>query len=216
MAGALRAALTASGRHQTFCLSGSPVVGTLNGVEEYWFCRIQQTYCEEARWHNWPQRNGDDGDVKVITGVSTTDGVDKVDRLTTQQRSWNMSRIKGRDTGPEKRVRSLLHRLGFRFSLRRRDLPGRPDVVLPRYATVIFVHGCFWHRHSKCPNAVVPKTRKEFWLAKLNGNVQRDKRNENALKQLGWTVITVWECELRDEAKLSSRLLEDLSNGQNA
>jgi DNA mismatch endonuclease (patch repair protein) len=187
----------------------------MNGVKEYWFCCIKRTSVEEARWCDGTQRNGDDWDVSAITGALTTDGVDAVDRLTTEQRSWNMSRIKGRDTGPEKRVRSLLHRLGFRFSLRRRDLPGRPDVVLPRHATVIFVHGCFWHRHSKCLNAGIPKTRRDFWLAKLNSNVQRDRKNAIALKQLGWTVITVWECELRDEAKLSSRLLAELSNGQN-
>src|SRR6266404_7469753 len=92
-----------------------------------------------------------------------------MDRLTAERRSWNMSRIRGRDTKPEREVRSLLHRLGFRFSLKRHDLPGRPDIVLSRYSTAIFVHGCFWHRHKNCRNSVVPKTRRAFWLAKLIG-----------------------------------------------
>jgi DNA mismatch endonuclease (patch repair protein) len=129
-----------------------------------------------------------------------------MDRLTAERRSWNMSRIKGRDTVPERRVRSLLHRLGFRFSLRRKELPGRPDIVMPRFRLVIFVHGCFWHRHQYCRNSVLPKTRAEFWLAKLNGNVQRDSENAKALKALGWRVLTIWECEVEDEPKLSRRL----------
>ena len=121
-----------------------------------------------------------------------------------------MSRIKGSNTTPERSVRSLLHRLGFRFSLNRRDLPGKPDIVLPRYNTAIFVHGCFWHRHGGCRNSVLPKTRPDFWLAKLNGNVTRDKRNASQLKDLGWVVLTVWECEVDDEAKLSRKLLTSL------
>lgn len=138
-----------------------------------------------------------------------------MDRLTAQQRSWNMSRIRGRDTGPERRVRSLLHRLGFRFSLKRRDLPGRPDIVLPRHGTAIFVHGCFWHRHKRCRNSVLPKTRSEFWLTKLTGNAERDKRNATALKNLGWKVLTVWECEVGDELKLSRKLLAALTRPEN-
>jgi len=136
-----------------------------------------------------------------------------MDRLTAERRSWNMSRIKGRDTVPEKRVRSLLHRLGFRFSLRNRDLPGRPDIVLKRYNAAIFVHGCFWHRHG-CKNSVLPKTREEFWLAKLNGNVVRDQRNEAALREQGWKVLTVWECEVENESKLSKRLLAKLGGAR--
>ena len=137
-----------------------------------------------------------------------------MDRLTAEQRSWNMSRIKGQNTGPERRVRSLLHRLGFRFSLRRRDLPGRPDIVLTRLETAIFVHGCFWHRHKNCRNSVLPKTRPEFWLAKLNSNVERDGRNVIALKRLGWRVVTVWECEAEDEVKLSAKLLAKLTEAK--
>jgi DNA mismatch endonuclease, patch repair protein len=126
-----------------------------------------------------------------------------------------MSRIRGGDTGPERRVRSLLHRLGFRFSLNRHDLPGRPDIVLTRYATAIFVNGCFWHRHKKCRNSVVPKTRQAFWLAKLNGNVERDRRNALALRRLGWKVITVWECEVGNEDKLLRMLRTKLTKAQN-
>jgi DNA mismatch endonuclease (patch repair protein) len=109
----------------------------------------------------------------------------------------------------------VLHRLGFRFSLRRNDLPGRPDIVLSRHSAAIFVHGCFWHRHKNCGNSVVPKTRQEFWLAKLNGNVERDKRNVAALKKLGWKVFTVWECEVEDEPKLLRKLGAKLTKQHN-
>lgn len=122
-----------------------------------------------------------------------------------------MSRIKGRDTVPEKRVRSLLHRLGFRFSLRNQKLPGRPDIVLKSRKVAIFVHGCFWHRHKGCRNAVLPKTRADFWRSKLDGNVQRDKRNAVALKLQGWSVLTIWECEVDDESRLSQKLLAKLT-----
>lgn len=139
-----------------------------------------------------------------------------MDSISKERRSWNMSRIGGRNTGPEKRVRSLLHRMGYRFSLRRKDLPGRPDIVLPRFAAVIFVHGCFWHRHRHCSNSVLPKTRPEFWNAKLTGNAKRDKRNISALKSLGWTPIVVWECELKNEAEVSRRLQKQLDDLPNA
>jgi len=135
------------------------------------------------------------------------------DRLTPERRSWNMSRIKGRDTGPEKRVRSILHRLGFRFTLRRRGLPGKPDIVMPARQTVVFVHGCFWHQHTGCRNAVQPKTRADFWVAKLAGNTDRDRRNSAALRRLGWRILVVWECELTDEAKLKRRLFRSLRSG---
>lgn len=137
-----------------------------------------------------------------------------MDRLSAERRSWNMSRVKGRDTGPELKVRSLLHRLGFRFSLRRRDLPGRPDIVLPKHGAVVFVHGCFWHQHKGCRKATYPKTRQEFWSGKLNGNVERDRRNVNGLEQLGWKVLTVWECETEDEEVLAAHLLYSLKPGK--
>ena len=106
-----------------------------------------------------------------------------------------MSRIRGKDTKPELRVRSQLHRMGYRFRLHRKDPPGRPDIVLPKYDTVIFVHGCFWHRHKGCRFAYTPKTRVEFWETKFEQNVRRDRRNEAALRKRGWRIIRIWECE---------------------
>ncbi len=123
------------------------------------------------------------------------------DSLSSERRSWNMSRIGGRDTKPETQLRSLLHRAGYRFRLHVRDLPGRPDIVLPRYRAAIFVNGCFWHRHDACKNATTPSTRREFWQAKFDQNVSRDKRNRVALQHAGWNVITVWECELEQYSK---------------
>ncbi len=128
------------------------------------------------------------------------------DIISPQQRSRNMSRIRRKDTRPELRVRSLLHRLGFRFRLHRRDLPGRPDIVLPRYRTVVFVHGCFWHRHPDCRYAYTPRSRVSFWTAKFAENVARDRRNQEALIEAGWRVLIVWECELRDIPQLTQRL----------
>jgi DNA mismatch endonuclease (patch repair protein) len=119
-----------------------------------------------------------------------------VDILTKERRSWNMSRIRGKDTGPEKRLRSLLHRAGFRFRLHQQDLAGRPDIVLPRYSTAIFVHGCYWHRHPGCRHATTPSSNRAFWLEKFAGTVTRDKRNREALEATGWAVAIVWECEL--------------------
>ena len=134
-----------------------------------------------------------------------------VDRLTVRERSWNMSRIRGKDTKPEIAVRSILHRMGYRFRLHRRDLPGNPDIVLPKYHTVILVHGCFWHRHRGCKYAYTPKSRVDFWQKKFTENVERDKRNRKALRQEGWKVVVVWECELRDPDKLVLRLAREIS-----
>ena len=106
-----------------------------------------------------------------------------------------MSRIRGKHTTPEKAVRSLLHRLGYRFRLHGKKLPGKPDIVLPKYKTVIFVHGCFWHRHKGCKNCTTPTNRREWWLAKLNANAARDKVHQRALRKIGWRSIVVWECE---------------------
>jgi len=124
-----------------------------------------------------------------------------VDTITSERRSWNMSRIRGRDTGPELHLRSLLHRAGFRFRLHAKKLSGRPDIVLPKYRTAIFVHGCFWHRHPGCRNATTPSTRAEFWQEKFDSNVRRDARNRADLEAAGWAVITVWECELKADAE---------------
>ena len=132
------------------------------------------------------------------------------DVFTKSKRSEVMSRIKGRNTKPELAVRSLLHRMGYRFRLHKADLPGKPDIVLARYKTVIFVHGCFWHRHKDCRFAYTPKSRTEFWLKKLESNVIRDIQVKSDLELLGWRVITLWECELRDMDQLAARLDADL------
>ena len=121
-----------------------------------------------------------------------------------------MRRVRGKDTTPEKAVRSLLHRLGFRFRLHRRDLPGKPDIVLPRHKAVVFVHGCFWHRHSGCVRASTPATRQDYWLPKFQRTVERDSRNQERLAQLGWNVIVVWECELRDVSRLADELTRQI------
>ena len=125
-----------------------------------------------------------------------------VDNLTPERRSWNMSRIRSKDTGPERIVRSLLHRMGYRFRIHRKDLPGSPDVVLPRFKVVVFVHGCFWHRHIGCKYAYTPKSRITYWKTKFKENLDRDKKNKHALKKGGWKIITVWECMTRYPNKL--------------
>ncbi|TVQ32112.1 MAG: DNA mismatch endonuclease Vsr [Phycisphaeraceae bacterium] len=117
-----------------------------------------------------------------------------------------MRAIKGQNTGPELIVRRQLHSMGYRFRLHRRDLPGSPDIVLPRYNTVIFVHGCFWHRHSCSRGRSEPSTRRSLWRAKFEQNVARDRRTKSALRRAGWRVIVVWECETRNPEKLSTRL----------
>jgi DNA mismatch endonuclease (patch repair protein) len=129
-----------------------------------------------------------------------------VDNLTPAQRSHMMARIRGRDTGPERAVRSLLHRLGYRFRLHRRDLPGKPDIVLPKHRTVIQIHGCFWHRHAGCRRAYMPKSRVAFWQEKFAANVANDARTTAQLESLGWRVIVVWECELADDQRLAATL----------
>lgn len=129
-----------------------------------------------------------------------------VDRLAPDRRSWLMSRVGAKNTTPELAVRRSLHRLGFRFRLHRRDLPGIPDIVLPRLRTVILVHGCFWHRHTKCKKASMPKSRTDFWRDKFRRNVLRDRKAKTALEQIGWKVIIVWECQTKDNQDLTNRL----------
>lgn len=129
-----------------------------------------------------------------------------VDRLSKEKRSWNMSRIKCKDTKPELAVRSLLHRMGYRFRLHKKDLPGKPDIVLPKYKTVIFVHGCYWHRHKGCKYAYNPKSKVDFWQKKFDGNVERDKKKRIELKQLGWNVIVIWECETKKLQLLQNKI----------
>ena len=112
-------------------------------------------------------------------------------------RSYNMSRIRNKDTKPELLVRKFLHKNGFRYRLHVKDMPGKPDIVLPKYKTVIFIHGCFWHGHEGCRYFVVPKTRTEWWLNKIQVNATNDARAENTLKADGWNIIKIWECELK-------------------
>jgi len=127
------------------------------------------------------------------------------DVLTPEQRSFNMSRIRAKDTSPELLVRHMLRSLGYSYRLHVRSLPGRPDIVLRKHGAVIFVHGCFWHMHSCRFGRVVPKTNAEFWQQKRLGNVKRDRQHMRALRK-AWSVLTVWECETRDEARLTARL----------
>ncbi len=121
-----------------------------------------------------------------------------------------MSNVRNRNTTPEKQVRSCLHKMGYRFRLHRKDLPGTPDIVLPKYRTAVFVHGCFWHGHPGCKRAKRPSTQIEFWNRKLNKNIERDLKARRNLKLLGWKVFIVWECETRNadflRTKLSSML----------
>lgn len=121
-----------------------------------------------------------------------------------------MAAIRGKDTAPEIGVRKLLHSLGYRFRLHRSDLPGKPDIVLKKYRTVIFVHGCFWHCHDCRFGSVTPATRAEFWSAKRQSNVDRDRRNRKALKALGWRALVVWECEMKSLETVKRRLIRFL------
>lgn len=129
------------------------------------------------------------------------------DVLTPEQRSRCMSRIKGKNTGPERIVRSVAHRMGYRYRLHDKHLPGTPDLVFSKRKKIIFVHGCFWHMHDCRYGRVVPKTNAEFWAEKRGRSVERDRENEVALKAMGWSVLTIWECEVKDR-KLLERKLE--------
>jgi DNA mismatch endonuclease, patch repair protein len=132
-----------------------------------------------------------------------------------ETRSYNMSRIRSKNTKPELLVRQFLHKNGFRYRLHVKDLPGKPDIVLPKYKTVIFIHGCFWHGHEGCRYFVVPKTRTEWWLNKIQGNCDNDAKAEIALELAGWEIIKIWECELKPTAiqdtlnKLLNRIKSD-------
>lgn len=120
-----------------------------------------------------------------------------VDVHTPEVRSYNMSMIRGKNTKPEIIVRKFLHSKGFRFRLHKKELPGKPDIVLPKYKTVIFIHGCFWHGHKNCKYFVIPKTRTKWWQSKIEGNKANDKKNNIKLREAGWMIITLWECQLR-------------------
>lgn len=136
-----------------------------------------------------------------------------MDRLTPNQRSANMARVRGKDTKPELAVRRALHGMGYRFRLHRRDLPGTPDIVLPRHRLALFVHGCFWHRHAGCRRCTTPQTRREFWEAKFAANVERDRRYTEALEAEGWRVGVLWECQIRSAAQLRTVLQGIVGDG---
>ncbi|NCU32818.1 MAG: DNA mismatch endonuclease Vsr [Candidatus Moranbacteria bacterium] len=123
-------------------------------------------------------------------------------------RSYNMSRIKGKNTKPEMLVRKFLYKNGYRYRLNYSKLPGKPDIVLPKYKTIIFINGCFWHGHKGCKFFVIPKTRAEWWVDKINRTIERDKIKIRELEKMGWKVKTLWECELKPEK--SKKTLEDL------
>lgn len=129
-----------------------------------------------------------------------------MDTLTPAERSARMALVRAKDTKPELLVRGLVHGMGYRYRLHRRDLPGTPDLVFPGRSKVIFIHGCFWHRHARCALARLPKSRVDFWLPKLTANAKRDARNMRALRHRGWGVLTIWECQLSDVVKLANRI----------
>lgn len=136
-----------------------------------------------------------------------------MDKLDPERRSANMAKVRGKDTGPELRVRRLAHRMGLRFRVHRKDLPGRPDLVFVAQRVAVFVHGCFWHRHRGCSRATTPSTRREFWQAKFDATVERDGGQLRELEAMGWRVLVLWECELRDEAILEARLRDVVVGG---
>ena len=125
-----------------------------------------------------------------------------------EQRSRNMSAIKSKNTKPEIKVRKVLHSMGYRFRLHTKDLPGSPDIVLPKYKTVIFVHGCFWHRHENCKYASIPKTRQEFWNKKFKENIKRDSEIQDKIKNLDWRSVVIWECETKNIENLREKIID--------
>lgn len=130
-----------------------------------------------------------------------------------QKRSEVMSKIRGKNTKPEMILRSQLFKLGFRFRIHKKDLPGKPDIVLPKYQTVIFVHGCFWHYHKDCREGRIPSTNSKFWEEKLSKNVEKDKRHTKALQELGWKVIVIWECEIeKNIEQVLDKLIFDIKS----
>lgn len=137
-----------------------------------------------------------------------------MDPFNASKRSEIMSHIRGKDTDVEKRVRSLIHSLGYRFRLHVDGLPGKPDIVLPKYGSIVFVHGCFWHGHNRCKRASIPQTNKEFWTRKIAGNIQRDRRAIRELHNLGWKVLVVWQCQTKNRASLENRIAKFLGKDE--
>jgi DNA mismatch endonuclease, patch repair protein len=123
------------------------------------------------------------------------------DKHSKEQRSYNMSKVKAKDTKPELLVRKYLHKNGLRYRLHVKEMPGKPDIVFPKYKTVIFINGCFWHGHENCKFATLPKTREQFWQNKITSNINRDKKAKENLRAEGWQVVTVWECELKPKIR---------------
>src|SRR5690606_20085781 len=141
------------------------------------------------------------------------------DIFSSKKRSEIMSKISGKETKPEILVRKYLFANGFRFRKNVKTLPGKPDIVLPKYKTIIFVHGCFWHGHKDCKKSKLPETRKEFWTSKITNNIERDQGNKEELKKLGWNIIVIWECELKNIKLQSIRLnllVNELSRNSNS
>jgi len=128
------------------------------------------------------------------------------DRLSEEHRSWNMSRIKSKNTSPELKVRKMLHSMGYRFRLHGKNLAGKPDIVMKKHKTAIFVHGCFWHRHKNCNDCTTPTANREFWRKKFESNVLRDSKTQKILRKLGWKVFVIWQCETKDQHKLKEKL----------
>lgn len=131
-----------------------------------------------------------------------------MDRLSPQRRSWLMSRVRSKNTTPEMRIRSALHSMGYRYRVHLKHLPGKPDVVFTKRRKVIFIHGCFWHGHEGCRYAKLPKTRIEFWSEKVSKNRTRDRLSIEALTEAGWSVLVVWQCELKDFSNLIEKLCD--------
>jgi DNA mismatch endonuclease (patch repair protein) len=129
-----------------------------------------------------------------------------MDRLSPRERSAMMQRVRSRDSGPEMIVRRLVHAMGYRYRLHAAHLPGRPDLVLSVRGKVVFVHGCFWHQHPRCPKSARPRSNMNFWRRKLDANVARDRRNITELQARGWQTLVIWECELRDPDRVGLRL----------
>ena len=139
-----------------------------------------------------------------------------MDNLTPDQRKKTMARIKSKDTKPEIAVRRLIHRMGYRFRLHRRDLPGNPDLVFPKFRKVIFIHGCFWHGHHCRSGKNRPLSNRDYWDAKLDKNKARDKKNRRMLKKLGWETLVIWECQIADSSTLRKRIVEFLEKSEHA
>lgn len=137
-----------------------------------------------------------------------------VDKLTPEERSKNMGNIRSKDTSPEIIVRKLTHSLGYRYRLHRKDLPGKPDIVFSNRKKIIFIHGCFWHQHDdpSCKIARIPKSRTEYWVPKLQRNIERDREHQAQLLSMGWRMLVIWECEVKDLEKLTYKIRKYLSN----